>query len=108
MGEVVFLILIIFPTLIGMGELLHMLKTFIISPKLKCEKYIAVKLKENDALAQLNSVACELSWQGRVYGDGVIAVDCGLDSTQAEDCIKYCKRKGFFYCSEEDFKKLLK
>lgn len=102
MTETVLLILLLFPSMLGLAELMHLAKAYILSPKARPKKTVVVYLYGEYALEQLRLILEEYSWQGEKYAQQIIAVDCGIISEQYEECEKITSKNKIIFCKEND------
>ncbi len=107
MGEIIFFLVFIIPALLGFAELLHLLKVYIISPKIRAVKYCIVFLGDNAPCKQLALAAEELFWRGRKYAQNIIAVDCGINEDEYHICRSFCDKHSFIFCSYNELNEYL-
>ena len=99
MGETIFFFIFIIPALLGVAELIHLLKVYIISPKITATKYLIVFLGDNSPCKQLAFAAEELFWRGKKYAQNIIAVDCGISAEEYHICYNFCEKNNFIFCN---------
>ncbi len=108
MTETVLLILLLFPSMLGLAELMHLAKTYILAPKVHPKKTVVVYLYGECAVEQLKLILEEYNWQGKKYAEQIIAVDCGIDSRQYSECEKIANINQIIFCNEKDLASVLK
>ncbi len=97
MSEIIFVIIFLIPSMLGLAEILHFIRSYILGGKAKPRKLLLVYLTGDDASLQLKGVLEEFNWHGKRFAEKVIAVDCG-----AKD-FALCKalaQKGEIYCCD--------
>lgn len=105
MSEIIFIFIFLIPSMLGLAEILHLIKTYILSGKNKPRKLLLVYLKGDDALLQLKGVLEEFNWQGKRLAERIIAVDCG--AKDFELCKNLAQKCGILYCDIKDFKDVI-
>ncbi len=101
MAEAVLMVLLLFPSMLGIAELIHLAKVYIISPKVKPEKTVVVYLKGEQAVGQLQYILQEYAWQGERYAKKIIAVDCGIAEDLAEECERIANKNNITFQSDK-------
>ncbi len=103
--EVVFVvksILIILLTVLvvlGICELLYILKMIFFYPGVRLNNYALVVLKSNFAVKQLNYIWQKIKWLGDSYAVGIIAISDNLDENEILNCIDFICGKNIVLCS---------
>lgn len=108
MTEAILLVLLLFPSMLGLAEIIHLAKVYIISPKIKPKKVVIVYLYGEQALEQLKLVLEEYSWHGKKYAEQIIAVDCGITSALYAECERIASQSKIVFCNEKDLASILK
>ncbi len=108
MTETFLLILLLFPSMLGIAELMHLAKVYIISPKSKPKKVVIVYLYGEYALEQLRLILEEYSWHGKNYAQQIVAVDCGIVSEQYKECESFARNNKIIFCKEENLVSVFK
>ncbi|MBR4123524.1 MAG: hypothetical protein IKT93_03820 [Clostridia bacterium] len=108
MAETVLLILLLFPSMLGLAELIHLVKAYILAPKVSPKKTVVVYLYGEYAVEQLKLILDEYNWQGEKYAQQIIAVDCGIESSQYAQCEKIACKNQIIFCKEKDLANVLK
>ena len=102
MGEAIFFIVFIIPAILGVAELIHLLRVYIICPKINSTSYLIIFLGESSPCKQLAFAAEELSWRGKKYAQNIIAVDCGLNAEEYQICYSFCEKNNFIFCNTKE------
>ncbi len=102
MGELIFFVIFSIPAIYGVAELIHILRGFIIKPKVFAPKYIILFLGNNMAYEQLLSAFWEFSWYGKKYAQNIIAIDCGIKEEEYKTCFEFCKKNNFIFCNSAE------
>ena len=101
MTETILIILLLFPSMLGIAELLHQVKIYILLPKTKPEKAVVVYLKGEKAVEQLMYILQEYRWHGESYAKRIVAVDSGIPENLVDECKKIAfENKILFYKKE--------
>lgn len=83
MLEVVLIILLVFLSVMGLGDIMHRLWVILIRPK-RTKNYLVTLLCDDLAMEQVTAVLEEMRWQGRDFARVLIGVDMGLDGRLVE------------------------
>ncbi len=105
MLEIIFVLVFLIPSMLGVAEILHLIKSYILSSKKKPRKLLLVYLTGDDALLQLKSVIEELNWHGKRFAEKIIAVNCG--AADFEPCRELAQKYEICYCDMKDFKEMV-
>lgn len=102
MGEVIFFAIFTIPALLGVAELIHLIKVYIISPKTNSIKYLLVFLGENSPYEQLTAVAEEFFWRGKKYAHNIIAINTGIKEEDYIYCRSFCDKNNLIFCNADE------
>ena len=102
MFEVIFCFLMLVPTMLGIAELIHMLKSSIINKKGKIFSYIVVVLENETAVSQLLYQIEKYKWQGNRYAQNIVAINSYLDEENEKLCGEIAKKYGVCLCTFEE------
>ncbi len=83
MLEVVLVIILVFLSVLGLGDIMHRLWVLLIRPK-KMKNYLITLLHDDLAMEQVTAVLEEMRWQGKSFSHMLIGVDMGLDDSVAQ------------------------
>ncbi len=78
--------------MLGLAEVLHNFKMFLLKPKKERPSYRLVFLEGDDALQTLNSAIAEYRWRGGRYAENIIAVYSFLKPDALSECRKTAER----------------
>lgn len=99
MTQTILIILLLFPSMLGLAELIHLAKVYIILPKVKPEKAVIVYLEGENSVEQLLFILQEYAWQGERYAKKIAAVDRGIPENLIDECKRIAEKNGIvFYC----------
>ena len=107
MGEILVFVIFFIPAILGVAEICHSLKVYIISSKKKARKYIVIFLSTGNSYEQLLSAVEEMYWHGKKYAEKIIAVDCGMDMEEYKICLEISREKNVIFCKNDDLKDIL-
>lgn len=99
MAEIFVLIIISLLVILGLSEVIRMLRLYIYLPKKKALSYLVISLSPNDAESQLRFVGEQYLWQGKRLADNVIAVNDMLEGDLKENCRKIAQKYNIIFCS---------
>ena len=75
MAEIVFGIILIFPAMLGLAEMLHTFKMHLLSSPKRCERVLVVYPDDENFPRQIMKTAEERKWQGEKFAQrGLISV----------------------------------
>ena len=107
MFEIILIVIALFLSAIGVGELLHRLWMHVLRPKnLKC--FLVVPLCD-DATEQITAVLEEMRWYGKNYADILIGIDAGLPENERKRCKEIeTLTTNFVFCDADKIKEVIK
>jgi len=100
MAEKILVIVFLLLAMLGLAELLHLLKLYILFPKKKGERIFMIKLEGENALADLKAFYCEYTWFGTRLAKKLMALDC--DAREIDACKSFCKDNNIIFISQEE------
>lgn len=106
MVEFLLLFVTLLLAILGLSELIHMLKIKITYPTKKNKNYILIILTKENATEQIKYIADKLQWSGKNYADGVFAIY--NDEVDLNSCYDLVSRYNIMLCSPEELALLLK
>ncbi len=84
--------------IVGMCDLLHVLRLILIKPKIEPQKLLILRLQQEDAYQSLLSVYEKYKWHGKYLADKIICIHKNiLDESVKDEFLT----KGIFFVSEE-------
>ena len=86
MLEIIIILFLIIPAVLGMSEILHVMKMLILSPHTECNKYSLIVLENEDALFLLKKFFEENNWNGSKKNGKAIVVFKNLTGNIYEEC----------------------
>lgn len=102
MGELIFILIFSIPAIFGLAELIHILRSYILTPKFFTPKYSVIFLGKNMPYEQLLSAHLEFAWYGKKYAQNIIAVDCGINDENYSVCMQFCRKNNLIFCKSEE------
>lgn len=100
----IFFYLLLIPAMLGLSEIIHYLKVYIMKPKGNIKKYMIVYLKGTDCAFKLKSVLEEYFWYGKRYCEGILVLDGGIEDIF--ECESMAQRNKVVILKEKVFKDL--
>jgi len=107
MAEILLVLFFLIPAMLGIAEILHIIKLYILFPK-SAESYVIIYLKNENASGQLMYALEQYFWFGKKYAKNIIAVNSGLSSDNYEICKSIALKHNIIFCSEEELQTVLK
>ena len=96
MAEFVFFMALVLPAVLGLSEILHIIK--------KAEK-ILILIPDNDNFEnQILSLSSEYRWQGNKLAEKIFVINSKLDEEYREECNLLVQKVGFKVLEENNFK----
>lgn len=83
--EIFLLILALIPTVLGVAELIHLLRMLVFSPLKKPESYVLVILESDLAEEQLKYAILKFGWEHNNF-KRLIAVPKGISESELSSC----------------------
>ncbi len=108
MFEVIYIVIVVFLSVIGIGELMHRIWMAIIKPN-NAKNILITPLTDDCAAEQLQAVLEEVRWLGKGYAEVVIGVDFGLGNDILAKCnALQDNNPELFICSPEELPEIIK
>ena len=101
MAEIVFGILLIFPAMLGLAEILHTCKMYLLSSPKRCERMLVVYPDNENFTRQIMKTAEERRWQGENFAQRVLVSIKNISEENAEDVEVLAKKYGFEILKED-------
>ena len=93
MVEIVLKLLVLFPAVLGVGEIIHFVKMKILSPKVKPKNYWLIVLNKGIAEEQLKYAILKYAWQNNDYGN-LIVITKNISGSELENCRELAQKYG--------------
>ena len=107
MAEILLCLFFLIPAMLGLSEIFHILKLYILFPK-RITSYVIVYLNNENASGQLQYALEQYFWLGKKYARNIIAVSNNLDKESSEVCKKIAFKHGLIFCGSEELETVLK
>ena len=105
----IFCILILFiPLILGLAELLHAVKLYILKPKKSLISYKIIFLLNENCVEQLLYAKERFLWQGRSENLNLILVNSALNEENFKICGEIAKKYGLIYCTAEELENYIR
>lgn len=105
MIEIILLILCLIPAMLGLAELLHSLKLYILAPKNKAISYTVICLTGYSPQQQLRFAIEKYSWMGE---KSIIAVNTFVPEEDFEECREIAEKNNIIFCSADELTDAIK
>lgn len=104
MIETILIILLLFPSMLGLAELLHLARNYILLPKTKPKKTVIVYLNGEKSVEQLMFVLQEYRWHGDSYAQKLAAVDYGIPDDIIDECREIAEENNILFYTKDFLK----
>ncbi len=98
MFELLFAILAVFFGILGLTEVLHIIKMLILKPKKRPKRYLVCEIEKDCAKRQILSTAENFRWYGKGIADCVIFLSDGFTDDTKELCSFLSRNGEIFFC----------
>ena len=95
MAEIVFGIVLIFPAMLGLAEMLHTFKMHLLSSPKRCERVLVVYPDDENFPRQIMKTAEERKWQGEKFAQRVLVSIKNISEENAEEVMSLAEKYGF-------------
>ncbi len=89
-------------SMLGLAELIHMIKTGLASSGKKASTYSVVFLSGGSPERQIEFAARQRLWLGKAYSDYIIAVNTGIDAESDRECRCAAEKYGVEYLTPDE------
>lgn len=96
MAEIVLNLVFAVPAMLGLAEIIHSFKMWLLKPKDKGKRIMVLIPDANDFEKQILSVYEQLKWQGEKFANKILVLDCL--PLHREECEKITKELGIEFC----------
>lgn len=107
MAELIFFLIFLIPALLGVSEIIHLVRMSLYSLKGINSPYVVVWLKDDTAENQILSVCEQYSWSGKKYAQNIVAINSMLGDEKFEICSKMAEKNNIYFCSAEELVSVL-
>ena len=101
MAEIVFGIVLIFPAMLGLAEILHTLKMHLLSSPKRCERVLVVYPDDENFPRQIMKTAEERKWQGEKFAQRVLVSIKNISQENSQDVKDLALKYGFEILKED-------
>ncbi len=98
MIEIILMSIVAILSVLGICEIIHAVKLFLIIPKRRYYNYSLIYLKKGKAPSQLKLAVEQRKWFGDTYAEFIIAVYDDLDVEELEFCSELVKKDDVVIC----------
>jgi len=107
MVEIILSVLFLIPAMLGLSELLHILKIRILSPKKPVISYNVIILNNDKPHQQLQHAIYQYLWHGRELGGVILAVNSFLNEENFSCCKELAEKNNIIFCSLDELYNLI-
>ena len=101
MAEIVFGIILIFPAMLGLAEMLHTFKMHLLSSPKRCERVLVVYPDDENFSRQIMKTAEERKWQGEKFAQRVLVSVKNISEENSQDVNDLALKYGFEILKED-------
>ncbi|MEE0898241.1 MAG: hypothetical protein U0L88_11520 [Acutalibacteraceae bacterium] len=101
MAEIVFGIILIFPAMLGLAEMLHTFKMHLLSSPKRCERVLVVYPDDENFPRQIMKTAEERKWQGEKFAQRVLVSVKNISEENSQDVKDLALKYGFEILKED-------
>ena len=101
MAEIVFGIILIFPAMLGLAEMLHTFKMHLLSSPKRCERVLVVYPDDENFPRQIMKTAEERKWQGEEFAQRVLVSVKNISEENSQDVKDLALKYGFEILKED-------
>lgn len=101
MAEIVFGIILIFPAMLGLAEMLHTFKMHLLSSPKRCERVLVVYPDDENFPRQIMKTAEERKWQGEKFAQRVLVSVKNISEENSQDAKDLALKYGFEILKED-------
>ncbi len=107
MVEIILAFLFLIPAMLGLAELLHIFKMYILKPSDPVICYKTIILTNDNPLSQMFYEIEKYTWHGKSSGANLIFLSSFLDDENSAECRIAAESRGFIFCTAEELKEYL-
>lgn len=93
MFKIILCFLALIPTILGIGEIIQLIKLAVLRPKAKPKGYVVVFLERGLAFEQLKYAVTKYGWENSDFSK-VVAIPKELEAEEYEECRNFAERYG--------------
>ena len=101
MAEIVFGIILIFPAMLGLAEMLHTFKMHLLSSPKRCVRVLVVYPDDENFPRQIMKTAEERKWQGEKFAQRVLVSVKKISEENSQDVKDLALKYGFEILKED-------
>ena len=98
MFEIIFAVVAVFFGILGLTEVLHILKMLVLKPKKKPKRYLVCEIEKDCAKGQILFTAENFRWYGKGIADCVVFVGDGFSEELGQLCSYLGQSGEIFFC----------
>lgn len=98
MFELIFAVVAVFFGILGLTEVLHIVKMLVLKPKKRPKRYLICEIEKDCAKEQILSTAENFRWYGKGIADCVVFVGDNFSQELEQICSYLCESGEIFFC----------
>lgn len=102
MAEIIFILLFAVPAILGLAEIIHTVKLWIVASGSPKKRVLVVIPDDKDFPEQILSSYEEIKWQGSKLAEKIVVVDTLLCEESKQECKALAKKLGIEICSNSE------
>ncbi len=102
MAEIVLNLVFAIPAVLGLAEIIHSVKLWLLKPKNRGKRILVLIPNTDDFERQILSAYEQFKWQGKRLADKIVVVDSFVDESQ--ECKKITEELGIEFCALSELK----
>lgn len=100
MSETVIIFIFAIPAILGLAEILHIVKLFLLGGKTKIKSVLVVVPNNENYFKQLMNISEQKRWQGDKYAEKIIVLNTLLEKEKFFECRILAEKLGFEFCDK--------
>lgn len=108
MPQLIFIIFLIIPAVLGLAEILHYLKLLILSPESRSDRFCLSVLNEENAVLELRAFCEDNNWSKNPARYRFVAVYSELSADALDECKIIAEKNGVTLLKSSELNKFLK
>ncbi len=101
--ELILTVICIFPLMLGLADILHNIKLFLLGGKVRSNKTVIFLLDDAFPQRELALIAEQKRWQGKAFANKVYVVYSKLSNDEVLECENVASKNNIFLYSLNDF-----
>ncbi len=99
MGEIIFFLVFAIPAVLGLAEIIHIIKMWFLSSGVGGKRVLVLVPDNENFTKQILSTYEQFRWHGNKLADKIIILDCLIDDENIEECKRITRKPGLEVCT---------